>query len=334
MQYPEEYRSSLDLLHTQIAIKLVKDTFERALARNLSLTRVSAPLMVEKTSGLNDNLNGVERPITFEVPALDDSELEIVHSLAKWKRMALKQYGIRRFKGIYTDMNAIRRDEKLDCLHSIYVDQWDWEKVILEEDRNLEFLEGTVDRIMRAFMETQNVVLENYPELKPVAQDSSVYYITSSQLQQMYPDIPAREREFRIVKEHKTVFIMQIGDRLADGLPHDGRAPDYDDWQLNGDLLFWYDLLECPVEISSMGIRVNSDSLLRQLRKADCLNRLSLPYHQALINGELPLTMGGGIGQSRLCMLLLNKAHVGEVQASIWPEWMKKECMEKNIELL
>ncbi|MBQ7223825.1 MAG: aspartate--ammonia ligase [Erysipelotrichaceae bacterium] len=334
MQYPEEYRSSLDLLHTQIAIKLVKDTFERALARNLSLTRVSAPLMVEKSSGLNDNLNGVERPISFEVPALDDSELEIVHSLAKWKRMALKQYGIRRFKGIYTDMNAIRRDEKLDCLHSIYVDQWDWEKVILEEDRNLEFLEGTVDRIMRAFMETQNVVLENYPELKPVAQDSSVYYITSSQLQQMYPDIPAREREFRIVKEHKTVFIMQIGDRLADGLPHDGRAPDYDDWQLNGDLLFWYDLLECPVEISSMGIRVNSDSLLRQLRKADCLNRLSLPYHQALINGELPLTMGGGIGQSRLCMLLLNKAHVGEVQASIWPEWMKKECMEKNIELL
>ena len=192
MQYPEEYRSSLDLLHTQIAIKLVKDTFERALARNLSLTRVSAPLMVEKSSGLNDNLNGVERPISFEVPALDDSELEIVHSLAKWKRMALKQYGIRRFKGIYTDMNAIRRDEKLDCLHSIYVDQWDWEKVILEEDRNLEFLEGTVDRIMRAFMETQNVVLENYPELKPVAQDSSVYYITSSQLQQMYPDIPAR----------------------------------------------------------------------------------------------------------------------------------------------
>ena len=334
MNYPQNYVSKLDLLQTQIAIKLIKDTFERQLAKNLSLIRVSAPLMVEKKSGLNDNLNGVERPISFDVPALGDNELEIVHSLAKWKRMALKQYGIRRFKGIYTDMNAIRRDEKLDNLHSIYVDQWDWEKVVEEEDRTLEFLEGTVDRIMKAFLETQETLLASYPQLSPLSDHTSVSYFTSAQLYEMYPDLPARQREFEIVKKHKVVFIMQIGDRLGDGLPHDGRAPDYDDWKLNGDLLFWYDLLQCPVEISSMGIRVNERSLMYQLRKAGCLDRMLLPYHQALLNNELPLTMGGGIGQSRLCMILLNKAHIGEVQASIWPESMIRECHEKNIELL
>ena len=334
MILPDNYTSKLDLLQTEIAIKLVKDTFEKQLARHLKLTRVSAPLMVYSDSGLNDNLNGYERPIDFDVPALGDRSLEIVHSLAKWKRMALKNYGIKRFKGIYTDMNAIRRDESLDNLHSIYVDQWDWEKVIENEDRNLEFLKGTVDRIMKAIMDTEDAIRENYPELDIIVKQPDVFYITSSELYEMYPDLTAKEREDRIVKEKKTVFIMQIGDKLADGMPHDGRAPDYDDWQLNGDLLIWYDVLNTAVELSSMGIRVNSESLLKQLEKADKMERISLPYHQALLNDELPLTMGGGIGQSRLCMLLLNKAHVGEVQASVWPEDMIKECHYKNIELL
>ena len=316
MILPDNYISRLDLLQTEIAIKLVKDTFERQLARHLSLTRVSAPLMVYADSGLNDNLNGYERPIDFDVPALDNRELEIVHSLAKWKRMALKNYGIRRFKGIYTDMNAIRRDESLDNLHSIYVDQWYWEKVIEDEDRNLDFLKGTVDRIMKAIMQPD------------------VFYITSKELYEMYPDLTSKEREDRIVKEKKTVFIMQIGDKLPDGKPHDGRAPDYDDWQFNGDLLIWYDVLNTAVELSSMGIRVNKESLVAQLQKSGNMERMDLPYHKALMNDELPLTMGGGIGQSRLCMLLLNKAHVGEVQASVWPDNMILECHNKNIELL
>ena len=333
MNIPANYRSSLDLLHTELAIKLVKDTFERQLAKHLSLTRVSAPLMVKKDSGLNDNLNGVERPIEFD--AFDiDGEMEIVHSLAKWKRMALKNYGIRRFKGIYTDMNAIRRDEKLDNLHSIYVDQWDWEKVIEQEDRNIEFLKGTVDRIMKAIIDTEEVIRQNYPELDIIVRQPDVYYITSKELYDMYPDLSAKEREIRIVREKKTVFIMQIGDELPDGKPHDGRAPDYDDWQLNGDLLFWYDLLDTAVDISSMGIRVDSESLRYQLNKSNNLDRMNLPFHKALLNNELPLTMGGGIGQSRLCMLLLNEAHVGEVQASVWPEDMIEICRQNNIELL
>ena len=334
MYIPANYHSSLDLLQTEVAIKLVKDTFERSLASHLKLTRVSAPLMVRSDSGLNDNLNGVERPITFDVPSVNNEQLEIVHSLAKWKRMALKNYGIRRFKGIYTDMNAIRRDENVDNLHSIYVDQWDWEKVIEEEDRNLDFLMGTVDRIMAAIMDTEDQIREHYPQLDIIVKQKDVKYITSSELYQLYPDIPARQREYEIVKKYKTVFIMQIGDKLADGLPHDGRAPDYDDWALNGDLLIWYDVLDQPVELSSMGIRVNKKSLIEQLEKAGCSERAQLPFHKALLNDELPLTMGGGIGQSRLCMLLLNKAHVGEVQASIWPEEMVAECHENNIELL
>ena len=334
MILPDNYISRLDLLQTEIAIKLVKDTFERQLARHLSLTRVSAPLMVYADSGLNDNLNGYERPIDFDVPALGDRELEIVHSLAKWKRMALKNYGIRRFKGIYTDMNAIRRDESLDNLHSIYVDQWDWEKVIEDEDRNLDFLKGTVDRIMKAIMDTEDAIRQNYPELDIIVKQPDVFYITSKELYEMYPDLSSKEREDRIVKEKKTVFIMQIGDKLPDGKPHDGRAPDYDDWQLNGDLLIWYDVLNTAVELSSMGIRVNKDSLVDQLQKSGKMERMELPYHKALMNDELPLTMGGGIGQSRLCMLLLNKAHVGEVQASVWPDNMIMECHKKNIELL
>ena len=333
MYIPENYYSSLDLLHTEYAIKLVKDTFERRLARHLNLTRVSAPLMVRKDSGLNDNLNGVERPISFEAKDLD-GEMEIIHSLAKWKRMALKNYGIKRFKGIYTDMNAIRRDEKLDNLHSIYVDQWDWEKVIEREDRNSDFLEGTVDRIMMAILDTEEAIRANYPELDIVIENPDVFYITSRELYDLYPDLPSREREQRIVRDKKTVFIMQIGDTLPDGKPHDGRAPDYDDWALNGDLLFWYDILDTAVEISSMGIRVDSKSLLYQLEKSGNIDRAELPFHKALLNGELPLTMGGGIGQSRLCMLLLNKAHVGEVQASVWPEEMIKTCRRNNIELL
>ena len=326
MYIPENYKSSLDLLHTEYAIKLVKDTFERRLAQHLSLTRVSAPLMVRQDSGLNDNLNGYERPITFTARDLE-GEMEIIHSLAKWKRMALKNYGIRRFKGIYTDMNAIRRDESLDNLHSIYVDQWDWEKVVEREDRNIEFLKGTVDRIMKAIIDTEEAIRRNYPQ-------PDVFYITSKELYEMYPDLTAKEREIKIVKEKKTVFIMQIGDVLPDGLPHDGRAPDYDDWQLNGDLLFWYDILNTAVEISSMGIRVDSKSLLYQLEKSNNMDRINLPFHKALLNNELPLTMGGGIGQSRLCMLLLNKAHVGEVQASVWPQDMIEICHRNNIELL
>ena len=300
MYIPENYKSSLDLLHTEYAIKLVKDTFERRLAQHLSLTRVSAPLMVRQDSGLNDNLNGYERPITFTARDLE-GEMEIIHSLAKWKRMALKNYGIRRFKGIYTDMNAIRRDESLDNLHSIYVDQWDWEKVVEREDRNIEFLKGTVDRIMKAIIDTEEAIRRNYPELDIIVKQPDVFYITSKELYEMYPDLTAKEREIKIVKEKKTVFIMQIGDVLPDGLPHDGRAPDYDDWQLNGDLLFWYDILNTAVEISSMGIRVDSKSLLYQLEKSNNMDRINLPFHKALLNNELPLTMGGGIGQSRLC---------------------------------
>lgn len=334
MQLPQDYSSSLDLLETEIAIKLVKDTFERQLAKRLSLTRVSAPLMVKTTSGLNDNLNGHERPVSFDVPALGGEYLEIVHSLAKWKRMALKQYGLHRFKGIYTDMNAIRRDEQLDNLHSIYVDQWDWEKVIEEEDRTIEFLKGTIDRIMQAIIDTENVIRESYPKLDIIVKEPNCCFITSQQLYELYPNLTAKQREYEITKKHKTVFIMQIGDKLPDGTKHDGRAPDYDDWKLNGDLLLWYDTLDTAVEISSMGIRVNKTSLVEQLEKAECLERLSLPYHQALLHDELPLTMGGGIGQSRLCMLLLNKAHVGEVQASIWPQEMIDECHRRHIELL
>ena len=333
MYIPENYYSSLDLLHTEYAIKLVKDTFERRLARHLNLTRVSAPLMVRQDSGLNDNLNGYERPITFRAKDIE-GDMEIIHSLAKWKRMALKNYGIKRFKGIYTDMNAIRRDEKLDNLHSRYVDQWDWEKVIEKEDRTIDFLEGTVDRIMMAIIDTEEAIRESYPELDIIVESPDVFFITSKELYDLYPDLTAKEREQKIVKDKKTVFIMQIGDTLPDGLPHDGRAPDYDDWALNGDLLFWYDILDTAVEISSMGIRVDAESLLYQLEKSGNMDRVSLPFHQALLNGELPLTMGGGIGQSRLCMLLLNKAHVGEVQASVWPKEMIETCRRNNIELL
>ena len=324
--------NNLDLLQTQIAIKFIKDSFERNLAEELHLTRVSAPLMVLSGSGLNDDLNGYERPVSFDVPAIG-RKAEIVHSLAKWKRLALKEYGLSRFKGIYTDMNAIRRDEQLDNIHSIYVDQWDWEKVINDEDRTIPFLEGTVEMILKALVRTQKSVIDNYPFLNPVIGEK-VFFITSQNLLDLYPDLSSKEREDAICEKYGTVFIEQIGGRLSDGKPHDSRAPDYDDWQLNGDLLVWYQPLNKSVEISSMGIRVNAESLKRQLETADCLERLNYPFHRALVNDELPLTMGGGIGQSRLCLLMLNKVHIGEVQSSLWPESIIEQCRAEGIELL
>lgn len=329
----ENYASCLDILETQKAIKLVKDTFEKELSEHLNLTRVSAPLFVTKSSGLNDNLNGVERPVSFDIKGIPNEEIEVVQSLAKWKRMALKKYGLKRFKGLYTDMNAIRRDEQLDNLHSCYVDQWDWEKVIYKEDRNIEFLKGTVERIMKAIIATEKVVYEKYPNIKPSIK-AEPFFITTQELEYMYPDLSPKERENKITKEHKTVFLMQIGKPLSNGKPHDGRSPDYDDWELNGDLLLWYDLFDSAIEISSMGIRVDSFSLERQLILAGCEERKELPFHKALLNDELPLTMGGGIGQSRLCLIMLKKAHVGEVQASLWPKDIIEECAKQNIHLL
>ena len=329
----ENYASCLDILETQKAIKLVKDTFEKELSEHLNLTRVSAPLFVTKSSGLNDNLNGVERPVSFDIKGIPNEEIEVVQSLAKWKRMALKKYGLKRFKGLYTDMNAIRRDEQLDNLHSCYVDQWDWEKVIYKEDRNIEFLKGTVERIMKAIIATEKVVYEKYPNIKPSIK-AEPFFITTQELEYMYPDLSPKERENKITKEHKTVFLMQIGKPLSNGKPHDGRSPDYDDWELNGDLLLWYDLFDSAIEISSMGIRVDSFSLERQLILAGCEDRKDLPFHKALLNDELPLTMGGGIGQSRLCLIMLKKAHVGEVQASLWPKGIIEECAKQNIHLL
>lgn len=330
---PNQYDGGLDILETQKAIKLVKDTFEKELAEVLNLTRVSAPLFVLKSSGLNDNLSGIERPVNFDLKEMPKEDIEVIHSLAKWKRQALKRYGIARFKGLYTDMNAIRRDETLDNLHSCYVDQWDWEKVIFEEDRNIEFLKGTINRINEALQKTVVVLKQEYPNLINHFADT-VHFITTQELEDMYPDKNAKEREDLICKKYKTVFIMQIGDQLNSGKKHDLRAPDYDDWSLNGDLLVWYPLLNKAVELSSMGIRVNKEKLMEQLEKASCLDRVKLPFHQALLNDELPLTMGGGIGQSRICMVMLNKAHIGEVQASLWPQEMIDELKTQGIELL
>lgn len=329
---PEHYENKLSLLETEIAIKLVKDNFERNLAANLNLTRVSAPLFVTPESGLNDDLNGVERPVQFDIPAVDN-DVQIVHSLAKWKRMALKRYGMNSGEGLYTDMNAIRRDEELDNLHSVYVDQWDWEKIICSECRNTATLKETVKKIVAALVKTAETLQAQYPQLENFL-SPDVYFVTTQELEDRYPDLTPKERENIICKEHKTVFLMQIGDKLKSGAPHDGRAPDYDDWSLNGDILIWYPVLDQAVEISSMGIRVDEEALERQLSLAGCENRKNLPFHQKLLNGELPLTMGGGIGQSRLCMLLLQKAHIGEVQASIWPDDMTEKCEAHGIILL
>lgn len=329
---PEEYYPLLNILDTEIAIKTVKDSFEKNLAKNLHLTRVSAPLFVEASTGLNDNLNGVERPVSFDIPDSGE-EVQIVHSLAKWKRMALKRYGFGADTGLYTDMNAIRRDEELDNLHSVYVDQWDWEKIITEDMRNTEVLEDAVERIVIALKESEYILNDRFPCIKPFIK-GSVTFVTAQELEDRYPSLTPKERENEICRQEKTVFIQGIGDKLKSGSSHDGRAPDYDDWSLNGDLLLWYPLLNRAVEISSMGIRVNEASLSRQLTLSGCDDRRELPFHKALLNSELPLTMGGGIGQSRICMLLLQKAHIGEVQASSWSNEMIACCLERGIHLL
>ena len=329
---PEHYQPALGLYETQKAIGLIKNIFQVKLCAALHLKRVTAPLFVDPATGLNDDLNGVERPVGFDIPAVG-IEGQVVHSLAKWKRLALHDYNFFVGNGLVADMNAIRRDEELDNLHSIYVDQWDWEKVIDESTRNEAYLKDTVRRIVSAICGTLDELKWQFSSLDTdLCRD--VFFITAQELEDMYPQLTPKEREGVITKKHKTVFIQQIGGKLKSGQPHDGRAPDYDDWSLNGDLLFWHEPLQCPLEISSMGIRVNPESLDRQLTEAGCDNRRELPFHKMLLNGQLPLTIGGGIGQSRLCMLLLGKAHIGEVQASLWDEETKRLCKEAGIVLL
>jgi len=331
---PEGYTSILGVYDTQKAIGLLKRLFEDRLSAVLNLNRVSAPLFVDGSTGLNDNLNGVERPVSFDIPATK-SEAQVVHSLAKWKRMALSRYGYFPGKGLYTDMNAIRRDEELDNLHSVYVDQWDWEKVITAEDRNVTYLKNTVNAIAGAVCDTQDTMQALYPQLAGGEKlRREVSFVTAQELEDMYPELDSKERERAYVKENKTVFIIGIGGKLRSGKPHDGRAPDYDDWDLNGDILFWDDLAQQAIEISSMGIRVSPESLDRQLTIAGCDERREFMFHRALLDGKLPLTIGGGIGQSRLCMLLLKKAHIGEVQVSVWDENTAKECADAKIMLL
>lgn len=329
---PEHYEPKYDIRETERAIKLVKDTFEKQLARNLNLERVSAPLFVRPESGLNDDLNGVERPVAFDL--LESGyNVQIVHSLAKWKRLALSSYGFAPGSGLYTDMNAIRRDESLDNLHSIYVDQWDWEKVITRGERNRETLQKTVEQIYAALRETERVLCESFPKLVPFLPER-VTFLETEELLSRYPDCTPKERENQAAKEYGVVFLQGIGAPLSDGAPHDGRAPDYDDWGLNGDLLIWNPVLEIAFEVSSMGIRVDEKSLASQLASAHCEDRARMPFHRALLAGELPLTIGGGIGQSRICMLLLQRAHIGEVQASIWSDEMVTVCREHGITLL
>ncbi len=332
---PQSYKSALGVYDTQKAIGMLKRLFEDNLSAALRLYRVSAPLFVEEKTGLNDNLSGVERPVSFEIAATG-TEAQVVHSLAKWKRFALKRYGFAAGEGIYTDMNAIRRDEDvLDNLHSVYVDQWDWEKVITKADRTVDYLKDTVNKIVGALCDTQETLCALYPALCSFPKISrEVKFVTAQELEDMYPDKNPKERENLLLKEYKTAFIMQIGKTLASGEKHDGRAPDYDDWELNGDLMVWYDMLGCAVELSSMGIRVDEESLDRQLTLSGCDDRRKYPYHQMLLNGELPLTIGGGIGQSRVSMVLLEKAHIGEVQASVWTAEDHEKLTNAGIMLL
>ena len=329
---PEGYRPRLAVYETQTAIDYIKRTFQMNLAIELNLRRVSAPLFVEGDSGLNDNLNGVERPVEFDIPAVGKSA-QVVHSLAKWKRLALKRYDFYVGKGLYTDMNAIRRDEELDNLHSVYVDQWDWEKVIDRSMRNEEYLRQTVKKIVSAVVATNNALRYEFPQLE-CRITPEVSFVTAQELEDRYPELTPKEQEHAWVKEHPTTFLMGIGGKLRSGKPHDGRAPDYDDWTLNGDILLWNDVLGESFEISSMGIRVDADSLRRQLKEAGCEERAELPFHRMLLNDELPLTIGGGIGQSRLCMLMMQTAHIGEVQASVWDAETRRLAEEKGIMLL
>ena len=330
---PENYDPVLDLRQTQEAIKYIRDTFQKEIGRALQLSRISAPLFVPKSSGLNDNLNGVETPVSFIIPQMPNEEIEVVHSLAKWKRMALKKYGFKMHEGLYTNMNAIRKDEEVDNLHSYYVDQWDWEKIISKEERNEETLKRHVLKIFKVIKHMEHEVWYKYPHAVNRLPDK-IHFFTSQELEDRYPDLTPTERETAMCKEYGCIFVMGVGKKLKSGIKNDGRAPDYDDWDLNGDILFWFEPLKCALEISSMGIRVDEDSLVKQLETENCLDRLQLPYHQQIMNKELPYTIGGGIGQSRLCMLLLKKAHVGEVQASIWPQEMIDECSKHNINLL
>ena len=328
---PEGYKSALDLYQTQAAICDIHDVFEKKLSDALNLIRVSAPLFVEPETGLNDDLNGVERAVTFEIKETGTTAA-VVHSLAKWKRMALHVYGFPVGEGIYTDMNAIRRDEDMDNLHSVYVDQWDWEKVITKGQRTVDYLKDTVKKIVTAICDTEDELNKKFPLFR--THERNVSFITSQELEDMYPDKTPKERENEYLKEHKTAFIMQIGKKLRSGTIHDGRAPDYDDWDLNGDIMFWNDILGCAFEVSSMGIRVSPESLDRQLKEAGADYRREMKFHKMLLNGELPYTIGGGIGQSRLSMLLLEKAHIGEVQSSVWDEETKKTCRDAGVILL
>lgn len=329
---PKGYKSALNLYDTQAAIELIKSTFAANFTKGLNLKRVTAPLFVSTDSGLNDDLNGVERAVSFDIPYAN-TDAQVVHSLAKWKRMALKKYDFHLGKGLYTDMNAIRRDEELDNIHSVYVDQWDWCKVISKEQRTIEYLKETVTLIINALCDTLDEVKRVYPSVTADI-NREVTFVTTQELEDMYPDKTSKERENLITKEHKTVFIMQIGDLLKSGEKHDGRAPDYDDWKLNGDIMIWNGVLNSALEISSMGIRVDEQSMMEQLKKAGCEDRCELPFHKALLSGELPLTIGGGIGQSRLCMLLLGKAHIGEVQCSIWDKETLEICAEAGVQIL
>ena len=329
---PSGYKMPLPNYELQRAIAFIKDSFQTNLSNALNLRRVSAPLFVDGGSGLNDDLNGVERPVAFDIPDVGLNG-QVVHSLAKWKRLALKRYGFHEGKGLYTDMNAIRRDEEVDNIHSIYVDQWDWEKIISREDRNVNYLKASVRAIVGAVCETAEALNVAFPSLRGKL-EREVYFITTQELEDMYPDLTPSERETAICQEHHTVFLMQIGKTLKSGIRHDGRAPDYDDWELNGDILMWNPVLERSFEISSMGIRVDEESLDRQLTLAGCNQRRELPFHKMLLNGELPLTMGGGIGQSRLCMLMLGTCHIGEVQASLWDKETIDACEKAGITLL
>ena len=330
---PEKYDPRLSVRETQEAIKYIRDTFQKEFGREMNLERISAPLFVEKSTGLNDDLNGVERKVSFDIKEMPGDDIEVVQSLAKWKRMALYRYGFKPREGLYTNMNAIRRDEDLDNLHSVYVDQWDWEKVIEKSARTEETLKETVRTIFKVIKHMEHEVWYKYPQAVHKIPEE-IHFVDSEELRQRYPDKTPKERENLITKELGCVFLMRIGEKLGDGKPHDGRAPDYDDWSLNGDILFWFEPLNMALEISSMGIRVDEDSLKKQLEEAGCVEREKLPYHRMILEKKLPYTIGGGIGQSRLCMLLLGRAHVGEVQASVWPQEMREICEKNNMILL
>ena len=333
LRIPDSYRSALSLHDTQIAIKTAKDFFQKTLAEQLNLQRVSAPLFVTPESGLNDNLNGVERPVSFGIKEQNERNVEIVQSLAKWKRMALSEYGFSMHEGLYTDMNAIRRDEETDNIHSIYVDQWDWEKIISKTERNTDTLKDTVRKVYSALKKTEKYMAVQYDYIEEFL-PKDIFFITSQELLDRYPDLSPKEREYAVTKEKGAVFIMQIGDKLSNGEPHDGRAPDYDDWALNGDILVYYPVLDIALELSSMGIRVDEVSLAEQLKKAGCPERAGLPFQKAILERMLPYTIGGGIGQSRICMFFLRKAHIGEVQVSVWPEDVLEAAGKHGIRLL